>query len=67
MFYLGLAVNNLSPRNWPAKVHRVSANLAFCDGHVESAKQTNWMAPIESWRRRSNNDNEPHLNLPKFR
>lgn len=45
---------------WPGKVHRGGANVVFCDGHVEYARQTNWLAPVTAARRRWNNDNEPH-------
>jgi prepilin-type processing-associated H-X9-DG protein len=45
---------------WPGSGHRGQANLLFCDGHIESGKQTNWTAPLEQLRRRWNNDNEPH-------
>jgi hypothetical protein len=34
--------------------------MVFCDGHLENARQTNWMAATETARRRWNNDNEPH-------
>jgi prepilin-type processing-associated H-X9-DG protein len=32
----------------------------FCDGHVESARQTNWVAATDGARARWNNDNQPH-------
>jgi hypothetical protein len=34
--------------------------MVFCDGHSEYARQTNWVTPTISARRRWNNDNEPH-------
>jgi prepilin-type processing-associated H-X9-DG protein len=53
-------VGFLAPITAPGKLHRGGANGLFCDGHVEFAKQTNWMAPTTTARRRWNNDNEPH-------
>ena len=40
--------------------HHGGANLVFCDGHVEYAKQAVWMAATDGERRRWNNDNQPH-------
>jgi prepilin-type processing-associated H-X9-DG protein/prepilin-type N-terminal cleavage/methylation domain-containing protein len=45
---------------WPGRAHSGGANMVFCDGHSEYARQTNWMTPTISARRRWNNDNEPH-------
>jgi prepilin-type N-terminal cleavage/methylation domain-containing protein/prepilin-type processing-associated H-X9-DG protein len=45
---------------WPGSSHNGRANVVFVDGHVESARQTNWIAPTETARRRWNNDNEHH-------
>jgi prepilin-type N-terminal cleavage/methylation domain-containing protein/prepilin-type processing-associated H-X9-DG protein len=45
---------------WPGTSHNGQANMLFCDGHVESARQTNWLAPADLARRRWNNDHEPH-------
>ena len=45
---------------WPGASHSSQANLLFCDGHVESARQTNWVSSSEAARRRWNNDHEPH-------
>jgi prepilin-type processing-associated H-X9-DG protein/prepilin-type N-terminal cleavage/methylation domain-containing protein len=47
--------------SWPGKTHSGGANMVFCDGHVEYAKQNAWLIPTISARRRWNNDNEPHL------
>lgn len=55
-----LDVGFMHRMSWPGKIHRGGANMLFCDGHVEFAKQTNWMAPTTTARRRWNNDNEPH-------
>ena len=40
--------------------HNRGANIVFCDGHVEWAKQTNWLRRASETRKRWNNDNEPH-------
>jgi prepilin-type processing-associated H-X9-DG protein/prepilin-type N-terminal cleavage/methylation domain-containing protein len=40
--------------------HRGKANFVFCDGHVESAKQSRWIERTDDTRRRWNNDNQPH-------
>jgi prepilin-type processing-associated H-X9-DG protein/prepilin-type N-terminal cleavage/methylation domain-containing protein len=45
---------------WPGNHHSRAANMLFADGHVESARQTNWVAATDAARRRWNNDNEPH-------
>jgi prepilin-type processing-associated H-X9-DG protein len=29
---------------WPGSHHSGQANMLFADGHVESARQTNWIA-----------------------
>lgn len=41
-------------------IHNRGANMVFCDGHVEHAKQLKWVEESERARRRWNNDNEPH-------
>jgi prepilin-type N-terminal cleavage/methylation domain-containing protein/prepilin-type processing-associated H-X9-DG protein len=48
------------PMVWPGLLHNGGANLVFCDGHVEFARQRLWLAPTDDARRRWNNDNEPH-------
>ena len=45
---------------WPGTSHGGSANLLFCDSHVESGRQTSWVAATNTARRRWNNDGEPH-------
>jgi prepilin-type processing-associated H-X9-DG protein len=45
---------------WPGKRHNRGANIVFCDGHVEHARQKKWLAQTEQARRRWNHDNEPH-------
>jgi prepilin-type N-terminal cleavage/methylation domain-containing protein/prepilin-type processing-associated H-X9-DG protein len=59
------AANNFDPCSsnpmaWPGRSHNGKANMLFADGHVESARQTNWVAATETARRRWNNDNQPH-------
>jgi prepilin-type N-terminal cleavage/methylation domain-containing protein/prepilin-type processing-associated H-X9-DG protein len=45
---------------WPGDHHNRRAHILFVDGHVESARRTNWVAATETARRRWNNDHEPH-------
>jgi len=45
---------------WPGTSHNGYANMLFCDSHVESARQTNWVSSSATARRRWNNDHEPH-------
>jgi prepilin-type processing-associated H-X9-DG protein/prepilin-type N-terminal cleavage/methylation domain-containing protein len=40
--------------------HNAGANVVFCDGHVEHAKQSIWIKSARDARRRWNNDNEAH-------
>jgi len=40
--------------------HRGRANVVFCDGHVESGNQSEWVSESELARRRWNNDHQPH-------
>jgi prepilin-type processing-associated H-X9-DG protein/prepilin-type N-terminal cleavage/methylation domain-containing protein len=40
--------------------HNGGANVVFCDGHVEYAKQMKWMKAAEGVRKRWNADNQPH-------
>jgi len=41
-------------------LHNGGANVAFCDGHVEYAKESKWVEATDSARKRWNNDNQPH-------
>ena len=54
------AVSNSMPFYWPARVHAGGANIVFCDGHVETARQTNWVRRAETSMKRWNKDNQPH-------
>jgi prepilin-type N-terminal cleavage/methylation domain-containing protein/prepilin-type processing-associated H-X9-DG protein len=40
--------------------HSARFNVGFCDGHVEPTKRPNFFRATEAWRKRWNNDNEPH-------
>ena len=45
---------------WPGDRHNLSANILFCDGHVELMKQDKLVEETDSMRRRWNRDHEPH-------
>jgi prepilin-type N-terminal cleavage/methylation domain-containing protein/prepilin-type processing-associated H-X9-DG protein len=45
---------------WPGRLHNGGGNVLLCDGHVEYAKQTNWVAPTTVARQRWNDDHQPH-------
>jgi prepilin-type N-terminal cleavage/methylation domain-containing protein/prepilin-type processing-associated H-X9-DG protein len=45
---------------WPGKGHSTQANMLFCDGHIESVRQTNWLSTNYAARARWNNDHQPH-------
>ena len=55
-------IDPTNPAEWPAKRHAgARCNLMFADGHAESAKRKDVVSPTnELWRRRWNNDNQPH-------
>ena len=59
---------NVDPKNpleWPSNRHSRRTNLMFCDGHAESAKRKDVASPgNDAWRRRWNNDNQPHPEYP---
>jgi len=49
---------------WPAKRHNDRTNLQFADGHAEGARRMDVVNPRNiEWRRRWNNDNEPHMEV----
>ncbi len=47
----------------PGRIHKGGANIVFCDGHVEWAKQSKWIERTDETARRWNNDNKPHREL----
>lgn len=47
----------------PGNRHKGGANIVFCDGHVEWAKQSKWIERTDEAARRWNNDNQPHREL----
>lgn len=47
----------------PGNRHKGGANIVFCDGHVEWAKQSKWLERTDDAARRWNNDNKPHREL----
>jgi prepilin-type N-terminal cleavage/methylation domain-containing protein/prepilin-type processing-associated H-X9-DG protein len=55
---------NIDPKQsdqWPAKRHNGKTVLMFTDGHAEAARRQDVVDPkSDKWRRRWNNDNEPH-------
>jgi prepilin-type N-terminal cleavage/methylation domain-containing protein/prepilin-type processing-associated H-X9-DG protein len=58
---------NVDPKNpmeWPSNRHQKRTNLMFCDGHADSARRADVINPKDdSWRRRWNNDNQPHYEI----
>ncbi len=56
-------VDPKEPDQWPAKRHNGKTVIMFADGHAESARRKDVVDPKnDMWRRRWNNDNEPHYN-----
>jgi prepilin-type processing-associated H-X9-DG protein len=47
----------------PGSRPKGGANIVFCDGHVEWAKQSKWIELTDEVARRWNNDNKPHREL----
>ena len=58
----GCDEDGLTTANWwlPSQRHRGGANVLFCDGHLEYAKQQKWIEPTAASRCRWNNDHEPN-------
>jgi prepilin-type N-terminal cleavage/methylation domain-containing protein/prepilin-type processing-associated H-X9-DG protein len=58
---------NIDPKNpseWPASRHNGRTTLMFADGHAENALRRIVVDPRNlEWRRRWNNDNEPHTEI----
>jgi prepilin-type processing-associated H-X9-DG protein/prepilin-type N-terminal cleavage/methylation domain-containing protein len=57
-FFRAVAIN--LPPIPPGKRHNGGANIVFCDGHVEWAKQFKWIELTDIAARRWMNDNQPH-------
>jgi prepilin-type N-terminal cleavage/methylation domain-containing protein/prepilin-type processing-associated H-X9-DG protein len=54
-------VDPKTPAEWPSNRHAGRTVLMFCDGHAEVARRKDVIDPKnDRWRRRWNNDNEPH-------
>ncbi|MCI0539497.1 MAG: DUF1559 domain-containing protein [Verrucomicrobiales bacterium] len=53
--------SSLPLQAWPGKRHGRGANIVFCDGHLEQARQKKWLERTPDVLRRWNRDNEPHL------
>jgi len=62
---VGVWPANLDPTQadqWPSSRHAGRTDLMFCDGHAETAIRAKVVDPkILEWRRRWNNDNNPHM------
>lgn len=53
-----------TPAEWPSNRHERRTNLMFCDGHADSARRVDVInSRNDSWRRRWNNDFNPHNEL----
>jgi len=57
---------NIDPSNdreWPSNRHSRKTVMMFCDGHAESVRRGDTIdAKSDKWRRRWNNDDQPHFN-----
>ncbi len=47
----------------PGSRHKLGANVVFCDGHVEWARQSKWIEGTDEAARRWNNDHQTHRPL----
>jgi prepilin-type N-terminal cleavage/methylation domain-containing protein len=62
---------NMDPKNpaeWPSNRHCSGRTcIMFADGHAEAAKRKDVIDPLNNmWRRRWNNDNDPHLEIANW-
>jgi prepilin-type N-terminal cleavage/methylation domain-containing protein/prepilin-type processing-associated H-X9-DG protein len=54
-------IDPANPLEWPSNRHNRRTNLMYCDGHAEASKRGDVINPnSDVWRRRWNNDNQPH-------
>ena len=54
-------IDPTTPAEWPSNRHERNTCLMFADGHAQAARRKDVIDPkIDAWRRRWNNDNEPH-------
>lgn len=54
--YIVQSLGYVGVGNW----HDNEANMVFCDGHVQLAQQSFWIAATDQSRRLWNSDNQPH-------
>jgi prepilin-type N-terminal cleavage/methylation domain-containing protein/prepilin-type processing-associated H-X9-DG protein len=58
---------NVDPKNpleWPSNRHNRRTDIMLADGHAETAMRGDVISPTnDKWRRRWNNDNEPHYEI----
>ena len=53
-----------NPAEWPSNRHNRRTCIMFADGHADAVKRKDVIDPRNDlWRRRWNNDNQPHLEL----
>jgi prepilin-type processing-associated H-X9-DG protein len=61
---------NLDPTQedqWPSNRHNRMSDFLYCDGHAQGAKRRDAINPDQKnwlWRKRWNNDNDPHVEVP---
>jgi prepilin-type N-terminal cleavage/methylation domain-containing protein/prepilin-type processing-associated H-X9-DG protein len=49
---------------WPSNRHSRKTNLMYADGHADAANRSDVIDPKNvAWRRRWNNDNQPHMEI----
>ena len=56
--------NNVNGEEWPSNRHSRRTDVMLADGHAESPHRKDVIDPnSEMWRRRWNNDNQPHYEI----
>jgi len=54
-------VDPTNPAEWPSNRHNRKTDVMFADGHAETVSRKEMIDPrSDKWRRRWNNDNQPH-------